>query len=68
MRFRACSSRNTFSIRSIVLLERSIRTSWPIEPVLGSIRIGAGNPVAFFSRLPETRGRSLEEIEQSWHP
>ncbi len=22
----------------------------------------------FFSRLPETRGRSLEEIEQSWKP
>jgi SP family arabinose:H+ symporter-like MFS transporter len=22
----------------------------------------------FFSRLPETRGRSLEEIEQSWNP
>ncbi len=24
--------------------------------------------IVFFSRLPETRGRSLEEIEQSWKP
>jgi sugar porter (SP) family MFS transporter len=47
---------------SFLTLVRSVGAAGTFGVYAGICAIG----VIFFSRLPETRGRSLEEIEQSW--
>ncbi len=47
---------------SFLSLLRSLGPSWTFALYAGICAVAA----VFFSRLPETRGRSLEEIERSW--
>jgi SP family arabinose:H+ symporter-like MFS transporter len=47
---------------SFLTLLRALGPSWTFAVYAGVCAVA----VAFFSRLPETRGRSLEEIERFW--
>jgi sugar porter (SP) family MFS transporter len=71
IRGRAMSIATTVLWMSCIAVSNSFLTLVRSLGAAGTFGVYAGIcaiAVIFFSRLPETRGRSLEEIEQSWNP
>jgi MFS family permease len=71
VRGRAMSIATAFLWASCILVSNSFLTMVRALSPAGAFAVFAAIcaiAVVFFSRLPETRGRSLEEIEQSWKP
>jgi sugar porter (SP) family MFS transporter len=71
VRGRAMSIATAFLWASCILVSNSFLTMVRALGPAGAFAVFAAIcaiAVVFFSRLPETRGRSLEEIEQSWKP
>jgi SP family arabinose:H+ symporter-like MFS transporter len=69
VRGRAMSIATAVLWASCILVSNSFLTMVRALGPAGAFGVYAGIcavAVLFFSRLPETRGRSLEEIEQSW--
>ena len=71
VRGRAMSIATAVLWASCILVSNSFLTLVRALGPAGAFAVFAGIcafAAVFFSRLPETRGRSLEEIEQSWKP
>ena len=71
VRGRAMSIATAVLWASCILVSNSFLTLVRALGPAGAFALFAGIcalAALFFSRLPETRGRSLEEIEQSWKP
>jgi SP family arabinose:H+ symporter-like MFS transporter len=71
VRGRAMSIATAVLWASCILVSNSFLTMVRALGPAGTFAVFAGITaiaVVFFSRLPETRGRSLEEIEQFWKP
>lgn len=71
VRGRAMSIATAVLWASCILVSNSFLTMVRALGPAGAFAVFAGIcafAALFFSRLPETRGRSLEEIEQSWKP
>lgn len=71
VRGRAMSIATAILWASCILVSNTFLTMVRALGPAGAFAVYAGIcaiAVAFFIRLPETRGRSLEEIEQSWKP
>ncbi len=70
VRGRAMSIATAVLWASCILVSNSFLTMVRALGAAGAFAVFAGIcaiAAVFFSRLPETRGRSLEEIEQFWH-